>query len=207
MQLPSPSKVQPWNGHSSVCAVTLPPTPRCAPRCGQYASWRWKSPPSSRQSTRSVLQYRSAVTVAGLEVLGVGDLEPAEGVWEREVTVHAADSRTCSHSGAGAREQVLPRLVRVDGLSLAVEGPDRLGQVVGEAQHQLVAVLDLDRGLEARVLEVDPDDLLGHLQAVGAELGHAGRELEHLGQQLVVGHAPARPAPCGAPRPRRPCAR
>ena len=36
----------------------------------------------------------------GREVLRVGDLEPAEGVWEREVTVHAFDSRTCSHSTA-----------------------------------------------------------------------------------------------------------
>ena len=39
-----------------VAAAPCRRTPRCAPRCGQYASWRWKSPPSSRQSTSSRLQ-------------------------------------------------------------------------------------------------------------------------------------------------------
>src|SRR3954453_1597859 len=55
-------------------------------------------------------------------------------------------SGTTTRRLRSAAEQVLPRLVRVDGIAVLVEGSYRLRQVLGEAEHQLVAVFDLDRG-------------------------------------------------------------
>ena len=63
---------------------TVPPYARCAPRCGQNASWRWNSPARSRHRTSSRFQYSSAVTSPGARSLGERDLEPAERSGERE---------------------------------------------------------------------------------------------------------------------------
>ena len=65
---------------------TVPPYARCAPRCGQNASWRWNAPPMSRHSTSSRSQYDSGDDLAGREVVGIRDLVPAERDREREPT-------------------------------------------------------------------------------------------------------------------------
>jgi len=57
------------------------------------------------------------------------------------------------------------------------------------AHEELVAVLEVDGGLEAARFEVGPQHLLGHRQAVGAEAAHAVGQLEGAGEQVVVDHA------------------
>ena len=100
-------------------------------------------------------------------------------------------------------EHPSPGLVGVGRGAAGIEGPDRLGQVLGEAEHQLVAVLQLDRGLEARHLEVGPQHVLGHRQAVGAVPGHRLGHVEAARRAARRRGGPATRAPWPAPRRRR----
>ncbi len=48
----SPLNSQPWNGHWIQSPITAPPTARCAPRWGQYASTTWARPSSPRNTAK-----------------------------------------------------------------------------------------------------------------------------------------------------------
>src|SRR5690606_12416915 len=53
MQVPSGAKRKPWNGQRIASPSTRPPTPRCAPMCGQWASASAGTPEGVRSTTTS----------------------------------------------------------------------------------------------------------------------------------------------------------
>ena len=169
--------------------------------CAPTASTSWSrraarsgasGPPSA---TSRPCRARSRVTEAEalLDPAGLGAFRVLE--WDGRLTV--ATRGTCR---GGARRCTA-------GVAAGVEGADRLGQVLGEAEHELVAVLQLDRRLEAAHLEVRPQHVLGHGQAVGAEAAIDVGDVEAARRAARRRGAPATPAPSPAPRRRRPPAR
>src|SRR5262245_32597057 len=70
--------------------------------------------------------------------------------------------------------------------ALLLAGGDRLGEVLrGQPDEQLIAVLEVDGGLEAAGLEGRPQHLLRHGETVGAQGAQLLGDGERAGAQLV----------------------
>src|SRR5680860_114340 len=132
-QAPAPSKRQPWKGQRIQPRSTRPPTPRCAPRWGQYASCRWYSPSSSRQSTSCRPQYARAVTPPGSRSSG-------NATWYHEYGI-----------GNGKRDSI-PKLEHVP--NLRASAPVAIGARSGHGDSRQHAAVDdeLGPGAKARLV-------------------------------------------------------